>query len=64
MHFKQKIGQVFLWAQPKAALSLLIRSFSVETLANSFRQKGIAFKGKEIELSQYTDDTTLVLEGS
>ena len=40
-----------------------------EVLANANRQKrkeirGITVKGKETKLSQYTDDTTLTLDGS
>lgn len=41
---------------------------SVEILADAIRQKKeiyeITLNGKEIKLSQYADDTTLILDGS
>ena len=41
---------------------------SVEILADAIRQNkeicGINVNGKEIKLSQYADDTTLILDGS
>ena len=41
---------------------------SIEVLANAIREKkeirGITVKDKEIKLSQYADDTTLILDGS
>ena len=49
-------------------LSPYLFILSVEILADAIRQKkeirGITLKGKEIKLSQYTDDTTLILDGS
>ena len=48
-------------------LSPYLFILSVEVLANAIRQKkeirGITVKDKEIKLSQYADDTTLVLDG-
>ena len=49
-------------------LSPYLFIISVEVLANAIRQKkeirGITVKDKEIKLSQYADDTTLILDGS
>ena len=49
-------------------LSPYLFILSVEVLANAIRQKkeirGIRVKDKEIKLSQYADDTTLILDGS
>ena len=49
-------------------LSPYLFVLSVEVLANAIRQKkeirGISVKDKEIKLSQYADDTTLILDGS
>ena len=49
-------------------LSPYLFILSVEILADAIRQKkeirGITLNGKEIKLSQYTDDTTLILGGS
>ena len=49
-------------------LSPYLFILSVEVLANAIRQKkeirGITVKDKEIKLSQYADDTTLILDGS
>ena len=49
-------------------LSPYLFILSVEALANTIRQKkeirGITVTGKEIKLSQYVDDTTLILDGS
>ena len=52
---------------PSVTISIFI--LSVEILANAIRQKkkeirGISLKDKEIKLSQYADDTTLMLDGS
>ena len=49
-------------------LSPYLFILSVEVLANAIREKreirGITVKDKEIKLSQYADDTTLILDGS
>jgi len=49
-------------------LSPYLFILSVEVLANAIRQKkeirGIIVKDKEIKLSQYADDTTLISDGS
>ena len=49
-------------------LSPYLFILSVEILADAIRQKkeirGITLNGKEIKLSQYADDTTLILDGS
>ena len=49
-------------------LSPYLFILSVEILADAIRQKkkisGITLNGKEIELSHYADDTTLILDGS
>ena len=49
-------------------LSPYLLILSVEVLANAIRQKkeirGITVRDKEIKLSQYADDTTLILDGS
>ena len=50
------------------SLSPYLFILSVEVLANTIREKkeirGITVKDKEIKLSQYADDTTLILDGS
>ena len=49
-------------------MSSYLSILSVEILADAIRQKkeisGITLNGKEIKLSQYADDTTLILDGS
>ena len=49
-------------------LSLYIFILGVEILAEKIRRnnaiKGILVHGKEIKISQYADDTTIILDGS
>ena len=51
----------------RAALSHLIVILAAEVLAKAFRKNenvgGIFVNKKEIKISQYADDTTLILEG-
>ena len=50
------------------SLSPYLSVLSVEVLANAIRRdpsiKGISISQNEIKLSQYADDTTLILDGS
>ena len=52
----------------RAALSHLIFILAAEMLAKAFRKnenvRGIFVNKKEIKISQYADDTTLILDGS
>ena len=51
----------------RAALSHLIVILAAEMLAKAFRKnenvRGIFVNKKEIKISQYADDTTLILDG-